>query len=254
MEFVFSCPHCNRKLAAADNARGQAVVCPACKQALMIPDPVRAASPASHDEEIVEVLEEFKQPQAAEPPPLAMRDTQGLASLLPSVKQRPAFPSALTDPAPIMRAQLEREQRRQNFPIQRRAHLLVFGATVVFCLLIATIIVLITKLPGDNPAATASAKAIAATGSGIAPDLSRLSVEETRELALLIKHAFDTLPPDEGREANIIYSRMNQQQPTTHQQVARFNSLFEKGANLLTTEQQQRLTMLFAKTMRAPGT
>ena len=255
MEFVFNCPHCDRQLAAADSAHGQAVVCPACKQALIIPPSAHATSPATpHDEEIVEVLEEVRQPQAAEPPPLAVRDTGGPASLLPPVKQRPAFTSALTDPAPMMRAQFEREQRRQNLPIQRRAHLLVFGATVVFCLLLATIIVLITKLPGGNPAVTASAKALAATSPSAAPDLSRLSIEETRELALLIKRAFDTLPPEEGREANIIYSRINQQQPTTHEQVARFNSLFQKGANLLTTEQQQRLTVLFAKTIRTPGT
>jgi len=255
MEFIFNCPHCNRQLAAADNAHGQAVVCPACKQALVIPDPGAAASPtARHDDEIVEVLEEFKPPQPAEPPPLATRDTGAPVSLLPPVKQRQVFPSDLSGPTPMMRAELEREQRRQSFPLQRRAHLLVFGATVIFCLLLAAIIVLITQLPGGNPAATASAnKALAATSPSTTPDLSRLSLEEKQELAQLIKHAFDTLPPEQGREANIIYSRINQQQPTTQEQVARFNSLFQKGANLLTAEQQQRLTVLFAKTIRAPG-
>ncbi|MBI5684039.1 MAG: hypothetical protein HZC54_03070 [Verrucomicrobia bacterium] len=255
MEFVFNCPHCNRELAAADNAHGQTVVCPACKQSLIVPHSAPAAPPGlGHDEEIVEVLEEFRPPQPAEPPPLASRGAGGAASLLPPVKQRPVFPSDLTEPTPMMRAQLEREQRRQSLPIQRRAHLLVFGATIIFCLLLATIIVLVTQLPGGNPAATASAKALAATAPSATPDLSRLSPEETQELALLIKRAFDTLPPEEGREANIIYSRINQRQPTTQEQVARFNSLFQKGANLLTAEQQQRLTMLFAKTIQSPGT
>ncbi|MFA6565024.1 MAG: hypothetical protein WCV00_24180 [Verrucomicrobiia bacterium] len=254
MEFVFNCPHCNRELAAADNAHGQAVVCPACKQALIIPAPAPLASPtAGYNEEIVEVLEEFRSPQPVEPPPLAIRDAGGPASLLPPVKQRQMFPSDLTEPTPMMRAQLEREQRHQSFPLQRRAHLLVFGATVIFCLLLATVIVLITQLPGGNPAATTSAKAFTATTPSTTPDLSRLSLEEKQELALLIKRAFDNLPPEEGREANIIYSRINQQQPTTQEQVARFNSLFQKGANLLTAEQQQRLTVLFAKTIRAPG-
>jgi hypothetical protein len=251
MEFVFNCPHCNRQLAAAESAHGQAVLCPACKQALTIPAPFRAAPLAGrHDEEIVEVLEEFRLPQPVEPPPLAIRDTVGPA-LLPPVNQRPLLSSDLSEPTPMMRAQLEREQRRQSFPLQRRAHLLVFGATVVFCLLLATIIVLITQLPGGNPAA--SAKALGATAPSITPDLSRLSAEEKRELALLIKNAFDNLPPEEGREANIIYSRINQQQPTTQEQVGRFNSLFQKGANLLTAEQQQRLTVLFAQTIRTPG-
>jgi hypothetical protein len=255
MEFVFHCPHCNRELAAADSAHGQAVVCPACKQALIVPRP--AASPslaAAHDDEIVEVLEEFRPPHLAEPPPLAIRDGGGASSLLPPVRQRPVFSTELTEPTPMMRAQLELEQRHQSLPIQRRAHLLVFGATVVFCLLLATIIVLITQLPGGNPAASTSAKALAANAPSTTPDLSRLSPEEKQELALLIKHAFETLPPEEGREANIIYSRINHQQPTTQEQVARFNSLFQKGANLLTSEQQQRLTVLFAKTIRAPGT
>ena len=71
MEFNFKCPHCDRELAAADNTRGQATVCPACQQALIVPGLTTAAStPTQHDEEIVEVLEEFKPPQAAEPPPL----------------------------------------------------------------------------------------------------------------------------------------------------------------------------------------
>ena len=251
MEFVFSCPHCNRQLAAADNARGQSVVCPACKQALTIPHLAPAASPTEpYDEEIVETMEEFRAPQSVEPPPLAVRDTGGASSLLPPVKQRPVFPSDLSAPTPMMRAELEREQRRQTYPLQRRAHLLVFGATVIFCLLLATIIVLITQLPGGNSAGTASA---GATKPGSAPDLSRLSLEEKQELAQLIKQAFDTLPPEEGREASVIYSRINQQQPTTKEQVARFNSLFQKGATLLPAGQQQRLTVLFAKSIRAPG-
>jgi hypothetical protein len=153
----------------------------------------------------------------------------------------------------MMRAELEREQRRQSYPLQRRAHLLVFGATVVFCLLLATIIVLITQLPGGNPATTTSVKAAAASGTSNTPDLSRLSLEEKQELAELIKRAFETLPPEEGREANVIYARINQQQPTTKEQVVRFNSLFQKGATLLSAKQQQRLTVLFAKTIRAPG-
>ncbi|MCX6909781.1 MAG: hypothetical protein NTY01_17310 [Verrucomicrobia bacterium] len=252
MEFIFNCPHCNRELAAADNARGQAVACPACKQALIVPQPSAGALPTAHrDEEVVEVLEEFRPPQPAEPPPLAIRDIGAPASLLPPVKQRQAVLSDLSEPT--MRAQLERDQRRQNLPLQRRAHLLVAAATVIFCLLLAAIIVLVTQLPGGNPAVTASAKAIAASAPGTAPDLSRLSLEEKQELALLIKQAFDTLPTEEGREANIIYAKINQQQPTTQEQVARFNSLFHKGAYLLTAEQQQRLTVLFAKTIRAQG-
>jgi hypothetical protein len=210
-----------------------------------------SSPPAHREDEIVEVLEEFRLPQPAEPPPLAVRDVGGPASLLPPIKQRQSLPSDLSEAATTMRAQLEREQRRQNFPLQRRAHLLVAGATIIFCLLLTAIIVLVTQLPGGNPAATASAKALAATAPSTTPDLSRLSLEEKQELAQLIKQAFDTLPAEEGREANIIYSRINQQQPTTQEQVARFNSLFQKGTNLLTVEQQQRLTVLFAKTIRA---
>lgn len=252
MEFIFNCPHCNRELAAADNASGQTVVCPACNRALVVPQPPGDTLPAAQqDEEVVEVLEEFKPPQPAEPPPLAIRDTSTPAFLLPPIKQRQTVLSDLSEPT--MRAQLERDQRRQNLPLQRRAHLLVAAATVIFCLLLAAIIVLVTQLPGGNPAVTASAKAIAASAPGTTPDLSRLSLEEKQELALLIKQAFDTLPAEEGREANIIYARINQQQPTTQEQVARFNSLFQKGANLLTAEQQQRLTVLFAKTIRAQG-
>lgn len=255
MEFVFSCPHCNRELAAAENTHGHAVVCPACKQALIIPVQASARLPkAAHDEEVVEVLEEFRPPQSVEPPPLASREGGGPASLLPPVKQRFAYPADPTAPATILRAQLEREQRRQSLPMQRRAHLLVLGATIMFCLLLATIIVLFTQLPGGNSAASASAKAVAATASNLSPDLGRLSLGEKQELALLIKQAFETLPPEEGREANIIYTRINQQQPTTREQVVRFNSLFHKGANLLNVAQQQRLTVLFAKTMRTPGT
>jgi hypothetical protein len=83
-------------------------------------------------------------------------------------------------------------------------------------------------------------------------DLNRLTLAEKQEMAQLIKQAFDALPADEGREANVLYLRINQQPPATQEQIARFNSLLQKGVSLLSVEQQQRLTVLFGKAVRTP--
>ena len=252
MEFVFSCPHCHRQLVAADDARGQATVCPACKLTLTVPDPATVAPPAPpRDDDIVEEMEEFKPPQPAAPP--AHRNEAGLAPLLPPVKQRQFTATDLVQPAPMSRARFEQEQRHHDRPLQRRAHLLEVSATIVFCLLIAAVIVLITKLPGGYPTAAAPAKGLAVTTAAQTLDLGRLTVPEQQELAQLAKQAFGNLPPDEDREVNNIYLRINQKQPVTQEQIARFNSLFQKGASLLSAEQRQRLTSLFVKIVLRPA-
>jgi hypothetical protein len=254
MEFIFNCPHCHRQLAAADNAHGQAVVCPACKQALVIPAPATvqpAAMPAPHHDDIVEELEEFKPPQPVASP--APRKETASSPLLPPVKPRQFSSTELAALPPMTRSQFEQEQRHRDRPIQRRAQLLVVGATLVVCVLVAAIIILITQLPGGYPPPTTPAKTLVATGPAQSLDLGRLTSAEQLELAQLAKRAFDNLPPDEDREINSIYVRINKNQPVTQEQIARFNSLFQKGASLLTVEQRQRLTSLFAKIVRRPA-
>ena len=246
MEFVFNCPHCHRQLVAADGARGQAVVCPACKQALIIPASETTAPPApARTDDVVEEMEEFKPPQPVALP--APRNGGVPPPLLPPSKPRQFSSNELTAVPPMSRAQFEQEQRHNDRPLQRRAHLLVVGATVVVCLLVATVIVLITQLPGGYPPAAPPAKTPAGTASAQLLDLGRLTTAEQQELGQLAKQAFDTLPPDENREVNSIYSRINQKQSVTQEQIARFNSLFQKGASLLSMEQRQRLASLFAK-------
>lgn len=248
MEFVFNCPHCHRQLAAADDARGQAVVCPACKQALVIPSPETIAPPApTRTDDLIEEMEEFKPPQPAVPPP---RKAAVPASILPPVKPRQFSSTELTALPPMPQGRSEQNRRHHDHPLQRRAHLLVWGATAVVCILIAAVIVLVTQLPGGYPPTTVPAKTPAATAPVQSLDLGRLTAAEQQELAQLAKRAFDNLPPDEDREVNSIYTRINQKQPVTPEQITRFNSLFQKGAGLLSVEQRQRLTSLFAKIRR----
>ncbi len=202
-------------------------------------------------EDIVEETEEFKSRQSILSP--VSRKGSVVPPLLPPVKPRPFSPADLTALPPMSRGQIEHQQRHHDHPLQRRAQLFVAGATVVVCLIVAAVIVVITQLPGGYPAPMAASKKPAAPVATQSIDLGQLTTAEQKELTQLAREAFGHLPADEDREVNNIYSRINQKKDVTPEQIARFNSLFQKGAGLLTLEQRQRLTALFAKIVRRPA-
>lgn len=120
----------------------------------------------------------------------------------------------------------------------------------VICIILFAIAI---PLLGQTQPAAAPAREPAAETASPAPDLSRLSPGEQQELVRLVKQALDVLPPEESREANSIYSRLCERQPTTPEQEARYGALYRKGVTLLAVEQRNRLISLFAKTLVKHG-
>jgi hypothetical protein len=257
MEFIFDCPHCQRQLAAEAGARGQTVACPACQQPLIVPSPPPAAAEAG-PEEVVEVVEEFKLPPIA-PPPLAPRPPAG--PVQPFVPMPGLAPRAgLGGPLEAEPFRLSRRPERARLPrhtyapLHRRARAVVVSVVVVFCGLLAAVIYLIGRPPGATPAiaSTTQRSEPAATNTPLQVEIARLSGAEQQELVELTLQAFRNLSPDEGQAASLIFGRLSQQQPTTEEQMALFNKLFQKGVLQMPPENRQRLQHLFAKAVPPP--
>ena len=245
MEFVFNCPHCHRQLAADESEVGQNVVCPACQQALPIPHQTLSAKPTTvgDDDDSIEIVEEFRLPSSEAPPP-SHRDPSGtLPTMMP--------PPGRSHPDGRMRAKSEKQRRHHHKerPLQRRAFLTVVLITVLSCVIVATVIVAVTRVPGDGltpwPSTPRKEPQVAQPGT----DQNKLTPLEGQELAVLIIQAFGTLPPTEGDEAKQIFAKINQKQPTSEEQLSRFYALFQKGAKKLPASQGDRLAMLLKKSM-----
>ena len=246
MEFVFNCPQCQRQLAADESDRGLAVVCPACQQAMVIPHRALqvTALAAWQDDESAELVEEFRLPQSEAPPP-SHRDPSGTLPALfaPPVQLRTQGPAGLG-------SERGRRHRHEDRPLQRRTFLTVMVITALSCLLVAAgIVVIFTSFLGGPVTPMASAPRTEPLTSPPGAEPNKLTPLESQELAVLIIQAFRRLPPSEGEEASQIFAKINQKQPTTQEQLARFYALFQKGVNQLPVSQGQRLAMLLKKTM-----
>ncbi|MCX7826162.1 MAG: hypothetical protein N2689_11480, partial [Verrucomicrobiae bacterium] len=140
--------------------------------------------------------------------------------------------------------------RHRDRPLRRRTFLTVMAITALSCLLVAAGIVFIfNSFQGGAvaPLAASSRAGLAMSPSG--PEQNKLTPLESQELAVLIIQAFRRLPAAENEEASMIFAKINQKQPTTQEQLARFYALFQKGVNQLPAHEGQRLAMLLKKTM-----
>jgi len=257
MEFVFNCPHCQRQLAADEPSRGQTVACPACHQALTVPVLVPAPGATADAEEVVEVMEEFRPPAGAVPP-LARREEDEVLSPTsgnPVAARRRPVPVEGVPPVYVSHDyRSDRRHYRSYDVLHRQTRLVAFAAAIVFCAMLAAIIYLVGRPPGDELAIFGGLKppappAPAETRSATQLDVARLSAEEQKELLQLTLRAFENLSPEEGKAANMIYSKITQKQYTTDEQRQYFNVLFQKGVLKLPPAEQQRLRQLFAKTV-----
>lgn len=246
MEFVFNCPHCHRQLAADETDRGQAVVCPACQQALIIPHraPPVSAQAVWEDDELAEVVEEFRLPPSEAPPPSPREPSGTLPALVvPPVRTRVAGPAGLG-------SERRRRHRHEDRPLQRRTFLAVMTITALSCLLVAGgIIVIFNSFFGGPVTPLPSGAHQQAQASPPEAEQNKLTPLESQELAVLIIQAFRRLPPSESEEASHIFAKINQKQPTTQEQLARFYALFQKGVNQLPASEGQRLAVLLKKTI-----
>ncbi|MBI5393983.1 MAG: hypothetical protein HZA91_01665 [Verrucomicrobia bacterium] len=256
MEFIFNCPHCQRQLAAEEHSRGQTVACPACQQALIVPASSPAAADAPGQEEIVEVLDEFR-PPASPVPPLAHPDEPEMfspATVRPGGGRR--RPTAVEGVPPVYVAHDYRSDRvryRGYDGLYRRTQFVVAVVAVLFCSLLAVIIYLIGRPPGEEIPGFNWLKPQAPpqTNAAVQLEVARLTADEQKELLQLTLQAFSNLSPEEGKAANLIYSKITQKQYTTDEQRQYFNVLFQKGVLKLPPAEQQRLRQLFAKTVVA---
>lgn len=256
MEFVFNCPHCQRQLAADEQSRGQSVACPACRQTLTVPVVLAAPSSAPEGEEVVEVLEEFR-PPATLVPPLARRDEDEVLSPTSGnavIGRRRTMPVEGVPPVYVARDyRSDRRHYRSYDVLHRRTQLVAVAVAVVFCAMLAVIIYLVGRPPGEELAIFGGLKPPTPPQTNTAAQLevARLSAEEQRELLQLTLQAFGNLSPEEGKAANTIYSKITQRQYTTDEQRQYFNVLFQKGVLKLPPAEQDRLKQLFAKTVVA---
>jgi hypothetical protein len=119
--------------------------------------------------------------------------------------------------------------------------------------MLAAIIYLIGRPPGEELAVFGGLKPPAPPPTNAPPQLevARLSADEQKELLQLTLQAFGNLSPEEGKAANMIYSKITQRQYTTDEQRQYFNVLFQKGVLKMPPAEQQRLRQLFAKTVVA---
>lgn len=257
MEFVFNCPHCQRQLAADEQSRGQTVACPACRQTLSVPAVAAAQGNAGEAEEVVEVLEEFR-PPAGVVPPLARRDDDEVLSPTSGnalMGRRRPMPIEGVPPVYVSRDfRPERGHYRSYDVLHRRTQLVAVVVAIVFCVMLAAIIYLVGRPPGEDLAIFGGLKPPAPPQTNTpSPQLevARLSADEQKELLQLTLQAFGNLSPEEGKAANMIYSKITQRQYTTDEQRQYFNVLFQKGVLKMPPAEQQRLRQLFAKTVVA---
>ncbi len=279
MEFIFNCPHCDRQLAADEQSRGQSVVCPACLQSLTIPVPAPGFAGMAGQDEVVEVVEEFRppapgfagmagqdevvevveefRPPASPAPPLAHgEETTALPpTFAPGVGgRRPAMPF---EGVPPTRAAYERRadwmRHRTYDGLLRRTQLVAAVVAIVFCSLLAMIIYLVGRPPGEGLVSFNWFKSEPAgqTNASVQLEVARLTGVEQKELLQLTVQSFQNLSPDEGQAAKMIYTKITQKQPTTTEQRQYFNALFQKGVLKMPPAEQERLRSLFAKTVVA---
>jgi uncharacterized protein YbaR (Trm112 family) len=246
MEFVFNCPHCHRQLAADESDRGESVACPACQHTLTIPHgvPPVTAPVVWEDDESAEVVEEFRLPQFEAPPP----SHRGPSGPLPTLVVPPA-PLRGQGPAGAA-AERRRCHRYEDRPLQRRTFLTVMVITGLSCLLVAAgIVVIFNSFLGGTVTPLASTPRTEVQASPPGEDQNKLTPLESQELAVLVIQAVKTLPAMESEEAIQILAKVNQKQPTTQEQMKRFETLLNKGVNQLPVSQGQRLAVLLKKTM-----
>jgi hypothetical protein len=256
MEFIFNCPQCQRQLAAEERSAGQIVACPACHQTLTVPVSVPASGNASGPEEVVEILEEFR-PPASPMPPLARGEEGELLpppGPIPSGGRRRTVPVEGVPPVYVSRDYPgERARFRSYDGLHRRTQLIAAVAAIVFCAMLAAIIYLVGRAPGESFAGfgTPKSQAPPQTNAAVQLEVARLTAEEQKELLQLTLQAFGNLSPEEGKMANTIYAKITQKQYTTDEQRQYFNVLFQKGVLKMPPAEQQRLRQLFAKTVIA---
>jgi hypothetical protein len=256
MEFIFNCPHCQRQLAADERSRGQSVACPACQQTLIVPASSAVSGDAPGHEEIVEVFEEFRPPASPVPPLAREEDGEVLSptTLRPVGGRRRGMPVEGVPPVYVSRDyRPDRLRYRSYDTLQRRGQLVAAVVAIVFCSLLAVIIYLIGRPPGESMTGFnwLNPKASPQTNAAAQLDVRRLSPDEQKELVQLTFQAFNNLSPEEGKEANLIYSKMNQNQYTTDEQRQYFGALYQKACLKLPPAEQERLRQLFAKAIVA---
>lgn len=247
MEFIFDCPHCRRQLAADETARGEAADCPACLESFTVPHAM-----AVQEEELVEVLEEFRLP--ARTPPLSHRDPNG--PLPPSYQKQPASrptptptPPGASSPARTPRQSAQVRLHRHSYqPLQRRTIVLALSLTIAFCILSAALIAYFGSSPGGGTSASARHPAKVASKNGRKLDLTRLSPAELQEWAVLASQAVQSLSREDGAAVSLIYTKLSRRQsPTTEEWQLFYALVAQKGASGMSPQQRDRLAALFAK-------